>query len=152
MLWMSSVTLWRLVRRYDNKTCVAIIVEELRPGCFKKATWCFGWSKIKQLCINYPHLGKDLLWSARICIMGHTILSTFETTRTHAHRRRRPAGRGILLIFGPTILKPPALMMYIVTWCIYCKQYNKVGIPDNSGPLSFHFFEAESLSSSYMFI
>ena len=37
----------------------------------------------------------------------------FETTRTHARWRRRRAGRGILLISGLTILKPPALMMYI---------------------------------------
>ena len=38
---------------------------------------------------------QDLLWSARICIMGDTILLTFETIRTHGRWRRSPVGRGI---------------------------------------------------------
>ena len=38
----------------------------------------------------------------------------FESTKTHVNRRRRPAGRGISLIFGLTILEPQALLMYIV--------------------------------------
>ena len=37
----------------------------------------------------------------------------FESTKTHVSRRRRPAGRGILPIFGLTILEPPVLKMYI---------------------------------------
>ena len=42
---------------------------------------------------------------------GHTILSMFETTRTHACRRRRQAGCGIFLIFGLITLEPSALVV-----------------------------------------
>ena len=38
-------------------------------------------------------LGKDLLWSARICTTGHTTQSMFENAKTHVNRRRRPTGR-----------------------------------------------------------
>ena len=38
----------------------------------------------------------------------------FESAKTHVNRRRGPTGRGILLIFGLTILEPQALLMYIV--------------------------------------
>ena len=54
-----------------------------------------GSSRIKLICTSYPHLGKDLLWSAKICTMGHTTSLMFESTKIHVNRRRRPSGRGI---------------------------------------------------------
>ena len=44
----------------------------LRPEPFKRAIWCSDSSRIRLICTSYPHLGKDLLWSARICTMSHT--------------------------------------------------------------------------------
>ena len=38
----------------------------LKPGLFKKATWCSSSSRIKQICTNYTRPGKGPLWSARI--------------------------------------------------------------------------------------
>ena len=40
-------------------------------------------------------LGKDLLWSARICTTGHTTSLMFKSTKTHVNWRRRPSGHGI---------------------------------------------------------
>ena len=54
----------------------------------------------------------------------------FETARTHARRRRRPADRGILLIFGLITPEPPTLVMYILCQCIYYDEYNKADIPE----------------------
>ena len=45
---------------------------------------------------------------------GSYYLSMFESAKTHVNWRRRPTGRGILLIFGPTILELQALLMYIL--------------------------------------
>ena len=44
---------------------------------------------------------------------GSYYLLMFEATRTHVSQRERPAGHGILLIFGLITPEPPALMMYI---------------------------------------
>ena len=103
----------RLVRPFTSKICVVITAAGLKPELFKKAIWCSGSFRIILICTRYPRLGKDPLWSARICITGHTTLSMFESTKTHVSQRKRPAGRGISLIFGLTILEPTALMMYI---------------------------------------
>lgn len=62
---------------------------------FKMGIWCSGSSRIKLICTSYPHLGKDLLWSAKTYTMGHTTLSMFESTQTHINWRRRPSGHGI---------------------------------------------------------
>ena len=94
------------LRRYHSR--------RLRPELFKRAIWCSGSSRIRLICTSYPHLGKDLMWSAKICTMDHTTLSMFETIRTHTRQRRRPASHGILLIFGLITPEPPALVMYIL--------------------------------------
>ena len=86
--------LW-LVRRFISKTRGVIIATGLKQEPFKKATWCTGSSRIRLICTSYPHLGKDPLWSARICTTGHTTSLMFESTKTHVNRRRRPSGRGI---------------------------------------------------------
>ena len=62
---------------------------------------------------SYLHLRKDLLWSVRTYTTGRITSLMFESTKTHVSRKKRLAGRGISLIFGLTILEPPALMMYI---------------------------------------
>ena len=116
--WMRSVILQRLVRRFTSKTCVVIIAVRLKLGPFKKEIWCSGSSRIKLMHTSYPHLGKGPLWSARTWTTGHTTLSMFESTKTHVSRRRRPTGRGILLIFGLITPEPPALVMYILCQCI----------------------------------
>lgn len=64
--WMRSVTSRRLVRQFTSKICVVITAAGLKPEPFKKAIWCSGLSRIRLICINYPHLGKGLLCSAKI--------------------------------------------------------------------------------------
>ena len=71
--WMRSVTLRQLVRRFTSNICVIITAIGLKPVPFKKEIWCSGSSKIKRICTSYPHLGRDLSWSARICTTGRTI-------------------------------------------------------------------------------
>ena len=87
--------LGRHVRRFINKICDVIIAAGLKLELLKKAIWCFGSSRIRLICTSYPHLGKGLLWSAKICTMDHTTVSMFESTKTHENQRRRPSGRGI---------------------------------------------------------
>ena len=93
--WMRSMTLQRLVRRFISRICTVTTVAGLKPELSKKAIWCSGLFRIRLICTSYPHLGKDLLWSAKICTMDHTTLSMFESTKTHVNRRRRPSGCGI---------------------------------------------------------
>ena len=56
-----------------SRIFIVITVAESEPEPFRKEIWCFGSSKIRLICISYPHLGRGLSWSARICTMGHTI-------------------------------------------------------------------------------
>ena len=55
----------QLDRRFTNKTCTAITTAGLSLEPFRKVIWCSGSSRIKLMRTNYPHLGKDPLWSAR---------------------------------------------------------------------------------------
>lgn len=144
---MRSVTLWRLIQRYINKTCIAIIAAELKLRHFKKVTRCSDWFKIRLICVSYHLCGKGPLWLAKTWITGLITSLIYENTRIHAFRRRRPVGPGILLIFVLITPEPPALVFVHTFVCVYIfyDQYNKAGIPDNSGPLSFHFYVSESL-------
>ena len=83
--WMRSVISRRLVRGFISKTYVIITTAGSKLEPFKNATWCSGLSRIKLICTNYPHLVKDLLWSARICTTGHTTSLMFESTKTHVN-------------------------------------------------------------------
>ena len=133
---MKSETWQQLDRRFINKTYDAITATGLGPEPFRKVIWWSGSSRIKLMHTSYPHLGKGPLWSPRTWTMDHTTLSIFESTNTHVSQRRRPAGHGILLIFGLTTLEPPAL------WCTYFDNVyiiiNKAGIPDKAGLLPFY--------------
>src|SRR3954470_2839512 len=64
--WMRSVT-WQLpVQRFTSKIFAVTTAVGLGPEPFRRGIWCFGSSRISLININYPRLGKDLLWSERI--------------------------------------------------------------------------------------
>ena len=79
-----SVIYQQDLRRYHSRR---VKTRTFQEGCSSS-------SRNRLICISYPHLGKDLLWSAKICTSGHTTSLMFESTKTHVNRRRRPSGRG----------------------------------------------------------
>ena len=82
------------IRRFINKIFDVITVAGLKLEPFKKVIWCSGSSRIKLICTNYPPLGKDPLWSAKICTTDLTISLMFKSMKTHVNRRRRQSGHG----------------------------------------------------------
>ena len=78
------------VRRFINKIFDVITAAGLKLEPFKKVIWCSGSSRIRLICTSYPPpLGKDPLWSAKICTSDPTTSLMFESMKTHVNRRRR---------------------------------------------------------------
>src|SRR3954463_15876673 len=64
--WMKNVTSQLPVQRFTSKIFAVTTAVGLEPEPFRRGIWCSGSSRISLICINYPRLGKDLFWSARI--------------------------------------------------------------------------------------
>ena len=144
---MKSVTWQQLAWWFTNRTNTATTAAGLSPEPFRKVIWCSGSSRIKLTCKNYPTLGRALCGQQKS-----------EQWIILPYRCSRP--QGLTHIIGGD---PPAMeyfsssallhLSHRLLWCtyfyqcIYYDECNKAGTPDNSGPLSFHLWEYESLLS-----